>query len=314
MAFTAGSPEFRRALDNLLDDAWDVVVVDHLQSGWAIDVLAERLDRSVVVVHISQNNEANVRARVASGTADNLASRIVLELDARKVRKLEQRIVESVDLVTAITEEDAATLASPNSLVLPPGYDGVTIEAREITAAVPRRAVVAGSLAWRVKQHDLLRLLQVADERFAAADAEIVIAGNAPLDFVARVRESTKATRMLGHVDTFDDVFSSTRLALISEPNGGGFKLKALDYVFHRVPMLVEAGSVAGLPLANGDGLLEFPDVDALVNGALDALDDFETLNRLHTEAFEQCRSAFDWSERAAQLTDATRHLRARRS
>ncbi len=69
----------------------------------------------------------------------------------------------------------------------------------------------------------------------------------------------------------------------MSEPHGGGFKLKTLDYVFHRVPMLVQAGSVKGLPISNGAGLLEFGDVDALVDGALGVLDDFDTLNALQT-------------------------------
>jgi glycosyltransferase involved in cell wall biosynthesis len=237
-----------------------------------------------------------------------------LELDARKVGALEDRILKRSDLVTTITEEDAAAFrrrrSGVNIEVLSPGYGGARVDAREITAAVPRRAVIAGSMLWRVKQFDLLALLRIADERFAAAGAEIAVIGEAPPEFEAEVLRTTTATKMLGRVDSFEDSFAQARLALISEPHGGGFKLKTLDYAFHRVPMIVQAQSVTGLPLADGDGLLEFADIEALVDGALAVLDDFEALNRLQTVAYEKCENAFEWSQRGSRFRDAVRAAR----
>jgi hypothetical protein len=106
--------------------------------------------------------------------------------------------------------------------------------------------------------------------------------------------------------------FAKTRLALLSEPNGGGFKLKALDYVFHRVPMVVESGSMTGLPLANGGGVLEFVDTHALVDGALTVLDDLDALNRVQEDAFERCAGSFDWEDRGRALRGAVLDARAR--
>lgn len=309
MAYTAGSPEFRRVLAEELTQSWDAIVVDHVQSGWAMDLLDDRRDASAVVVHASHNDERTVRRRVASGTSKNPAARLVLELDARKVAALEDRILRGSGIVTTITEADAAAFRSRGSardpLVLSPGYDGVRLPQREITDAVPRRAVIAGSMLWRVKQFDLLALLRVADPRFAAAGAEIVIAGEAPPEFESEIRACTRATTMLGRLDSLADAFADARLALVSEPHGGGFKLKTLDYVFQRVPMLVETGSVTGLPVADGAGLLEFVTTEALVAGALDVLDDFETLNRLQNDAYSRCEPTFDWVTRGAQLRDA---------
>jgi glycosyltransferase involved in cell wall biosynthesis len=317
MAYTAASPEFRRVLDAELAHTWDAVVIDHVQSGWALKVLAGKVSPSTVLVHSSQNDERTVRSRIATGTSGNPAARLVLELDARKVAALEDRILRRVDLVSAITESDAAAFRARRprlqTVVLPPGYDGTRVAHREITAAVPRRAVVAGSLMWRVKQFDLLSLLEVADARFAAAGAEIVVIGAAPPEFEAEVVRDTKATTMVGRVDSFATAFADARLALVSEPNGGGFKLKTLDYVFHRVPMVVQAGSVTGLPLGHGDGLLEYASVDALVDGALHALDDLETLNRLQNDAYARCEHEFAWTTRGEQLRDAITAAQARK-
>ena len=309
MAYTAGSPEFRRVLEEELARRWDAVVVDHVQSGWAMEQLAARLDAATVVVHVSHNRETEVRRRVASGTSRNPAARAVLELDARKVAALEARILRGAGLVTAIAADDAAAFARvpgcPEPLVLTPGYGGARVAEREITAAVPRRAVIAGSMLWRVKQFDLLALLRVADARFAAAGAEIVVIGEAPPEFAAEVLHGARATTMRGRLDSLSDEFAQARLALVSEPHGGGFKLKTLDYVFLRVPMMVQEGSVGGLPLDAGAGMLEFGSIEALVDGALAVLDDFPTLNALQREAYARCSAEFDWADRGVRLRDA---------
>jgi hypothetical protein len=310
MAYTAGSSAFVETVEDALAGSWDAIVVDHVQSGWALPQLAARRGPALLV-HVSHNDEQAVRSRVATGTAKNFASRLALELDARKVAALEERILGAVGLVTTITAEDAASFSARHPglrvEVLSPGYRGSRVAHREITAAVPRRAVIAGSMLWRVKQFDLLELLRVADARFAAAGAEITVVGEAPPEFEAEVRRSTSATTMAGRVDSFEDAFAQARLALLSEPHGGGFKLKSLDYVFHRVPMLVQAGSVTGLPLADGQGLLEFPGMEELVGGALAVMDDFEQLNRLQNSAYDYCDTAFDWAERGDRFCAALR-------
>ena len=306
MAYTAGSQSFRRVLRDELERPWDVVVVDHVQSGWAMGILRGRLDSSTILVHVSHNDESAVRKRVAFSTSGNWISRAVLSLDAWKIATLEQRILRHAVIVTAITEDDAAAFRKRHHaldpVVLRPGYGGERVVEREITAAVPRRALISGSMLWHVKQFDLLALLRIADKRFAAAGAEIVVIGEAPPDFTAEVLRTTTATRMLGRVPSLSEPFSQARLALVSEPHGGGFKLKTLDYVFHRVPMIVQTGSVAGLPLKDGAGLLEFSSIGALIQGALDVLDDFETLNRLQNEAYSRCESDFDLAEPGRRL------------
>ena len=72
--------------------------------------------------------------------------------DAVKARRLERRIATEVDLLTAITPEDAALFAVRRDkkpvVVLPPGYGGRRLPRRQITSSVPRRAVVVGSFDW----------------------------------------------------------------------------------------------------------------------------------------------------------------------
>ncbi len=196
-------------------------------------------------------------------------------------------------------------------MVLKPGYDGPRLARRVIDSTTPRRVVVLGSLNWHVKQRNLQQFLEVADGAFAAAGIELVVAGEAPRAFLDRMQHRFAATRFTGYVDDVTSILAGARVGIVAEPLGGGFKLKSLDYVFHRVPMAVLAGSVAGLPLEAGKGYLRYENLDALVEGVSASVDDDTLLNSLHEAAFAACSARFDWGDRGRDLDAALRALLA---
>jgi hypothetical protein len=95
------------------------------------------------------------------------------------------------------------------------------------------------------------------------------------------------------------------RLAIVPERNGGGFKLKVLDYIFNRIPILALRGSVAGVPLRHEESILLYPDQEALALGIAHAIDDVPRLDELQNAAFEACRHVFNWNSRGTQLLSA---------
>jgi hypothetical protein len=156
-AFSHGTAAVREAVQRLLtQDSWDVVVVDHLQSGWVLEELAKLgpTRPKPSVVYVSHNYETDVRAQVAARESRFSLRRLVLALDSLKIARLERRLIAAADLVTAITDADAATFrgAGAKSVVtLTPGWTGATLAERTITADLPRRAVVLGHWEWHVK-------------------------------------------------------------------------------------------------------------------------------------------------------------------
>jgi glycosyltransferase involved in cell wall biosynthesis len=91
----------------------------------------------------------------------------------------------------------------------------------------------------------------------------------------------------------------------VPERNGGGFKLKVLEYVFNRIPVFALSGSFAGVPLIHNDSVMLFPDHAALAHGVLEAIDDVERLNRLQERAYTAFRDRFDWASRGRQILSA---------
>ena len=113
------------------------------------------------------------------------------------------------------------------------------------------------------------------------------------------------ATRFTGTVPDIEPYLDDARIAIVPERNGGGFKLKVLEYVFNRVPVFALTGSFAGVPLSHNDSVMLYPDHAALAHGVLEAIDDVDRLNRLQERAFVACSDRFDWSSRGRQIVSA---------
>ena len=291
---------------------WDAVIFDGMWTGWALsEVLAHYPDRRMrpVLVYISHNHEESLRRQVAENQSDWLRQAI-MRLDTMKVARLERLMVEAADLVSAITPEDAALYAMqwPDKpiIILTPGYHGPVEPSAPMTEAKPRRAVYAGSFDWIAKRMNLEEFLSIADALFAANGIELQVVGSGEEAFFQQMRRRVVATTFTGQVDNVESYLAEARVAIVAERNGGGFKLKVLDYVFNHLPIFALDGAVAGVPLNPVEGSIRlFPSHEDLALGVIGAIDRMDLLNQIQDTAFNACRDRFDWGSRGSGLKSA---------
>jgi glycosyltransferase involved in cell wall biosynthesis len=301
----------RATLHRLLErSSWDAIVFDSLSAGWALPTIQRHYAANghwPRIVYISHNHEASLRERLAQNRSGIL--RLAQSLDAMKVARLERALIRSSDFVTAITEEDRDRYAIewPEKTidVVSPGYSGRALENRNITDDVPRRAVIVGSFDWIAKRMNLEEFLDVADPIFAARGIELQIVGAGSKSYFTQLQSRLSATRFTGTVDRVEDYIDSARIAILPERIGGGFKLKVLEYVFNRIPVLALKGSTAGTPLREDSSILLYPDQTALACGVSRLIDNLSLLNRLQNAAFAACQFAFDWDSRGQRFLAA---------
>jgi len=310
MAEDRRTPGYRAALDVALrEPGWDVAVVDHLQMCWALPALRAA---GVPVVYASQNHESSTRRESSTRVSWRNPMKAPLVFDAWRAHRAERALVESSSLVTAVTEADATRFRADGArdvVVLAPGFSGTARAHRTIDAKTPRAAVMVTNLEWHVKQANLMRLLDVADPLLVSAGIELRIVGPAPQDFVDRVAGGLRATRFVGRVESMVDELDVARVGIVCERDGGGFKLKALDYVFGRVAMAVLEGSMEGLPLTAGADYVCGETEAALAREIVALVDDPVACQRLQSSAFEHCATSFDWSARGTELAAALQRV-----
>jgi hypothetical protein len=294
------SPEMERVLAKALDERdWDAIVFDSICSGWALNAVLghrNRARRRPRLVYLAHNHEVTVARRIADAARG--ARRLVKEIDARKVIRLERRLVGEADLVTSNTPADRRTFIgeagqTPVAL-LPPGYDGPRVLARTIDAAIPRRAVIVGSFDWPPKRISLEQFLAAAAPVFQRGNVELQIVGAIEQVYVDDLRQRYPSVTFVGPVDDIRPYMAAARIALVPDLLGG-FKLKGLDYVFNRMPILSMRIALPGMPLQDGRSIGLFDSHESLAQGVVALIDDFSELNRRQTLAFDACAARFDW-------------------
>ena len=304
--------ENRQRLLRLLNEAWDIVVVDHLQLGWVIDILA---DRGVPSVYISHNHEASTKRSAGEGAP--WPERAALTLDLLKTRRLERRVIGLANVTTAISRTDAQRFLEDGAqavhLVYPLALRPLAPKSH--LASAPRAVLHFGSFIWSAKLRNLRDLLAVAAPAFDAAGIRLVIAG--PGDPVALFgpQGPPPCVEYVGEVDerALDEVFRRCRAAIVAEPRGGGFKMKLLDLVAARLPLYILGEAGSGLRLQDNVSCRMRPTIQELVEACVREIDDLELLTRFQETAATELRR-FSPPVVASQLDGALRRaLRAGR-
>jgi polysaccharide biosynthesis protein PslH len=313
-----GGPE-KALVEALANETWDAILIDHAALGWALGPIRDRRKATGIpgdpaLVYLSHNHEAKVRREVARNSSAGLPRRLALRVDAEKYARQEEALCREVDLVTAITpaEVEAYRGQFPRQryLCLTPGYEGPFHADREITAATPRRVVMSGSFEWIAKRINLERFLEQAAAPLAAAGIGLQIVGKTDEAFRLAMCERFPGVDFVGRVPEMTPYLLDSRMGLIVEEFGGGFKLKTLEYLFHGLPLAGLVQAVEGLPLRSPEHLLLESDVPALMTAVIDTIDDFDRLNAMRTSAFTLCREAFRWEDRGRRLHEALLGLR----
>ena len=309
LAYACATPMVSVRVAALLEQRWDAVVIDGLQAAWATDLVAEQHDGPTVFV--AHNHEGSLRWNVAREMPWASPRRWALAVDAWKAARLERRSVSKAHVVTSITEADREKFAREDSssthVVITPGWTASASEAGERTpiGQRPRRVAILGSFDWHVKQENLRRFVAVADPVFARHDIELVIGGRIPDEVRIEIVAGTEATRFEGWIADAEAFLDSSRMGVVSEPLGGGFKLKTLDYIFNRLPLATTLGGASGLDLVAGDTMIEAADEASLAAAIVEVVDDADRLEAIASKALEQCAFAFSWDGRGRLLVEA---------
>lgn len=299
------SKEYLQKLGDLAKTRYDLVLIDHFGMGFALNII---LQNNCPIVYVSHNFETSVRKDVALFSSRNPLKMAYGLIDAAKVAPLEARLVRRSTLVTAISQNDVASFDTiePNKSVLISPTPSVSVEQdRSITASTPKRVLLYGSMEWQAKSESLVRFLEKAAPAFQAAGIHLDVVGRATTSAQRAMNRHQDWLTHHGFIPDVRPIRLNSRLGLMIDQVGGGFKTKLLDYFFWRVPVVGLATQMNGLPsFESGKDWFAEKSIEDLTIRVVEVIEDEHLLNEIQQNAFERASKLFSEAARSAQFDD----------
>lgn len=279
------------ALRRLVDEPWDLVLVEHSTMARYLCALPAHLPR-VLDLH-------NVHALMAAREANSAgaAEREALEAEAKRVLRYERDACTGCDIVLTCSTAEADAVRSmfgvTNLAVIPNGADTAKLTPSS-EPAVTGRLLFTGTMDYPPNSQGvrwfgsevlpLIRRVNPAvhlhivgarppDEVTALACAHIVVHGQVP--------------EMVPH-------FASAQVVVVPLLHGGGTRLKIVDAAACGKPIVSTTLGAEGLEFVAGRDLLVADSAEAFASSVLELLaseDSREALGRAARRAAE----AYDW-------------------
>ena len=159
-----------------------------------------------------------------------------------------------------------------------------------------------GSLLWIAKQESIRRFILAARQGFEDANIEFLVLGRAEPDFLQSIEALSPSVRAVGFVDDPLPFLHASRIGLMPDELGGGFKLRIMDYIFNGVPVAAIRSQAEGLPLNGTSDMLTADGATELAQAIIANIDDIGRLNEMATQAQAKCSGKFDWENRSKML------------
>lgn len=282
----------------------DLVVLDHIGACWALDLALAAAKNGARLVYSAQNVESDTRRTMVDAGGLRAA---FARFDAHRLEVAERRLLRDADAVLCVSSNDCYRFremgAQAELAVVNPVYSGPASFVR-LEADTPRRVVVVGSFHWRAKQENLVSFLAARNAVASAASVAVRVVGSMPDAFRSKISERFTDVEITGPVQRIEDHLDGCRIGVIPEEEGGGFKLKALDYAYAGLPIFGLEKAMRGLPLREGVSMRAFRTMDDLWAGIIAQQEDLQMLYALRRNALETFESGANMTVLRAILAE----------
>ncbi len=187
--------------------------------------------------------------------------RLVLQLEARKLRKLESDVcvLAASNIVVSELDGQRLTAICPRAAtaVVENGVDTDFFQRRPGRDRIPKRIVFAGAMDWYPNREAVLMLCQSIWPLLREGDPRrslTIVGRNPPREIRAASRDAR--VQVPGFVDDVRDPLEEASIYVCPIRDGGGTRLKVLDALAMEIPLVATGLAVEGLDLAEGEHFL----------------------------------------------------------
>jgi len=206
------------------------------------------------------NVEAELVSRYRS-LLGNPVSKILLSIEARNLWRFELAGSASVDLTITLTEKDKLSLVSRGAegrkiVVIPPAAKVDDTQPVELDLS-SRDIVHIGTGHWPPNVDGLLWFVREVLPLVlrGVPDARLKIIGKEPPRRIRRLHDG-KHIFVFGYVEDLDEIYRQTGVFIVPLRMGGGIRIKILEALAQRMPIVTTSVGCEGIGTEHGRHLL----------------------------------------------------------
>ncbi len=275
----------------------DVFVLDHFQYWWLIFFLRKRYPK-VEIVLISHNLE--FRNKWSYVKYAPVAFKVFAMIEYPVVLLWEWLCSKKADLITSINSDEKKIydqwIDDKQTLLIPPYFkdSNIDIELRSFSLE-PKNLLLVGSYGYKAKN---LNALWIAKQMHEIAtdipNINLKIVGRGATDDLAMQLNSFQNVEFLGEVEDLSSIYQKSLAVIVPERLGGGFKLKILEAISNKKPMIIHNEAVKGTGLVVNEDCLIFEDKNSLKIAITQLFESEERYFQLAKNAHDRATKIFD--------------------
>jgi glycosyltransferase involved in cell wall biosynthesis len=269
------------------------------------------LGGQVPVVLFQHNVEHMIWKRLAC--VERLPWRqLLLELEWRKMRRLEAKTCGRCAMTLAVSEEDRAVLAetSPSATVrsVPTGVD-TSYFVPDGSAESAKSLVFSGSMDWYPNEDGMLHFLAAILPRIRreAPEAGLTIVGRGPTPRLLSAAAAAGA-RVTGRVDDVRSYMGEGAVYVVPLRVGGGTRLKIFEALAMGKAVVSTTVGAEGLPLTPGEHFIVADDPASFASAVVSLLRDPGRRRALGAAGRQLVEARYSWPQVAREFES---HLEA---
>ena len=209
--------------------------------------------------------------------------------------RLQRRLARRVGAVIVCCELDRARLGVHNAEIVPNGTDIPASPVGRRRVGTPPTLMLHGSLAYSPNADAATVLVRDVAPRVRAEvpDAVVRLVGRA--DGRVDRLDTEPGVVVTGQVPNITDELSIADVVAVPLRQGAGTRIKVLEAMAHRVPVVATSIAVEGLDVIHGRHLLVADQPDSFASACVSVLRDGELRTRLADAGEQLVREQYGW-------------------
>ena len=251
------------------DNHYDLIFINHFKMIFCLQFIRELFSKKIIFV--SHNSEFLLSMNNAKFDS-NPINRIVYFQDALKTRFYENKMIKKVDYITSISKYDydyhLKRFPFVNNLIVRPVLKRFKIDIRKKNMF---NILIVGNYTWKPKAKNISLFLKSKNLDILKSEGfKINIVGNADKQLIEYVNSKFDFIKMHGRVDDLTGFYEESKIAIIPELLGGGFKLKVAEAAYNKSAIFSIKGAISNSLFKKNKHFFEYNTFDELIMGIID--------------------------------------------